>query len=374
MKTATRQRIYSGSGCVKHLKTFLADSGCRKILLVAGRSFQNLPVKNDIEDAMPEYVLFHDFKANPSYEEVCNGVKKFRQESCDAIVAVGGGSALDVAKCIKLFCRMPDTISYLEQEYSDTGIPLAAIPTTAGTGSESTRYAVIYLHQEKQSVTHESIVPDCAFLDPAVLHTLPLYQKKCTLLDALCQGIESWWSVNSTEESKPLSGEAVRLIMQNYRAYLSGDQNAAAEIMTASNKAGQAINITQTTAAHAMSYKLTSMYNLPHGRAVAVCLPFLWEYMKSHPEKCVDQRGGEYVQKTLGEIAEVFSPAGAVRAADKFKELLKELEIDCVVPEQAGDLEKLVASVNPIRLKNNPVSLSEEVLRDLYRKILSCRF
>ena len=81
-------------------------------------------------------------------------------------------------------------------------IPFLAMPTTAGTGSEATRYAVIYYDGKKQSVTHDSVVPDVAILEPKVLKTLPLYQKKCTMMDALCQGIESWWSMNSTDESK----------------------------------------------------------------------------------------------------------------------------------------------------------------------------
>lgn len=99
------------------------------------------------------------------------------------------------------------------------------------------------------------------------------------MLDALCQGIESWWSVNATEESRKISQKAVAMILENLGGYLSGDQACADNMMIGSNLAGQAINITQTTAAHAMSYKLTSLYKIPHGRAAFVCLPYVWEYM-----------------------------------------------------------------------------------------------
>lgn len=371
MGNTHQQCIFCGNRSIEHLNDFLTDFCCRKILLVAGKSYDSLPIKSAIDAIGPDNIRFSDFNPNPSYEDICKGVELFKRERCDAIVAIGGGSAMDTAKCIKLFCRMSENIPFLKQEYFDTKVPLAAIPTTAGTGSEATRYAVIYWQGEKQSVTHDSIIPDCVFLVPEVLHSLPLYQKKCTLLDALCQGIEAWWSINSTDASKALSREVVSGIMQNYRAYLAGDEKAAEQIMLASCKSGQAINITQTTAAHAMSYKLTSLYGLPHGRAVAVCMPSLWDYMLQNMENCADLRGCKYLQQTFKDISETFYPENPLCATDRFRSLLAELEIDCSVKTHPGDLELLVSSVNPVRLKNNPVSLPENVLRNLYTDILT---
>ena len=123
---------------------------------------------------------------------------------------------------------MNDGDCYLQQDFSDSGIPLVAIPTTAGTGSESTRFAVIYHQGVKQSVTHPSIIPNYAILEPAVLSSLPVYQKKCTVLDALCQGIESWWSINSTPQSHKLSCEAVRTLVDNIEPYIFEHSAAAA--------------------------------------------------------------------------------------------------------------------------------------------------
>ena len=107
-----------------------------------------------------------------------------------------------------LFCKMEKDRPYVEQKYQETGIKLIAIPTTAGTGSESTRFSLLYYNGEKISVNHDSIIPNVAILEGAVLKPLPDFQKKCTLLDALCQAIEAWWSVNSTDESKEYSREA----------------------------------------------------------------------------------------------------------------------------------------------------------------------
>lgn len=211
--------------------------------------------------------MFSDFTPNPLYEQVCNGIELLKTSNCDTILAVGGGSAIDVAKCIKLAVLakegnaaiIPPLVS-TRVACDGTKLLFIAIPTTAGTGSESTHNAVMYYKGSKQTVTNDGILPDYAVLEPSVLKTLPLYQKKCTMMDALCQGIESWWSVNSTEESYEYSRKTIELIMANWQKYIfENDEGAAAQIMLAANYGGRAINITATTAAHAMSYKITSL-------------------------------------------------------------------------------------------------------------------
>jgi alcohol dehydrogenase class IV len=262
--------------------------------------------------------------------------------------------------------------NFLQQEAKDSGVPLIAIPTTAGTGSESTRYAVIYFEGKKQSVTHESIIPNYAILEPMLLKTLPLYQKKCTMMDALCQGIESWWSVNSTDESKMFSKIAVQMIMQYWEDYIFHNTDEAAEgIMTAANYAGRAINITQTTAPHAMSYKLTSIYGLPHGHAVALCLPVVWQYMNNHPEQCVDPRGKDYLLTTFDDIARALACHDANEAANYIINLLKILELqNPESKDRVMELEVLTNSVNPTRLKNNPIHLDSNACFSLYELII----
>ena len=177
------------------LDNFFAETGTRRILLVCGSSSRSLRISAYF-DALEErtgirVIPFSEYEPNPEFASAVRGTELFRAAHCDLVAAIGGGSAMDVAKCIKLYCQMGKDKLYLEQEYKDTGVKLIAIPTTAGTGSESTRYAVIYYEGKKQSVTHDSIIPDVAILEPMVLKTLPVYQKKCTMMDALCQGIES---------------------------------------------------------------------------------------------------------------------------------------------------------------------------------------
>lgn len=349
-----------------------ALAGSTKVLLVCDSSFPFLNIKEDIERMNVPYVVFDQFTPNPHYENVCKGVDLFQAAQCDTILAVGGGSSLDVAKCIKLYCKMDKGKLYLEQEYKDTGIKLVAIPTTAGTGSESTRYAVIYYDGKKQSVTHESIIPDVAILEPKVLKTLPLYQKKCTLMDALCQGIESWWSVNSTEESKKLSKAAVETIMKWWHEYIFENTDASAEhIMYAANLAGQAICITQTTAPHAFSYKITSLYKLPHGHAVAVCLPEIFGYMLGNMDKCIDSRGEEYLADIFNQITQAMECETPIEAIALFCQMMAEMGLkNPVSVKREEDLEVLSTSVNPVRLKNNPVEIDSITAKTIYSSIV----
>lgn len=365
------QTIISGNGSIKELKHILTSINTKRFMLVSGGSFLSLPIKGYIDELTVPFVSFNGFTSNPRYEDVVRGVDLFRKENCDAIVAVGGGSAIDVAKCIKLYCGMDPAQNYLKQEYKDSAIPLVAVPTTGGTGSESTRYAVIYYEEEKQSVTHDSIIPDYVFIEPCVLKTLSIYQKKCTMLDALCQGIESWWSLNSTNESKEYSKTAVESILANYKAYIFGNDDVAAEqIMLASNYAGRAINITQTTAAHAMSYKITSMYKLPHGHAVAVCLPHVWRDMLDNLDRCIEPRGKEYLMRIFKDIALALGSGSIEEAITLFENILLELEITKPTTENINDLDTLTASVNPVRLNNNPVRFDKNSLYNLYTSII----
>lgn len=326
------------------------------------------------------FLRFSDFASNPQYESVRKGIEVFNSGSCDTIVAVGGGSSIDVAKCIKLFCRMSPGKLFFEQPYSDTGIKLIAIPTTAGTGSESTRYAVIYYDGAKQSITHSSIVPDFAVLEPSVLGSLPVYQKKCTMMDALCQGIESWWSVNATDESREYSRKAIETIMTNWEEYIFGAAagqaagSSAAAIMLAANYAGRAINITQTTAPHAFSYKLTSLLGLPHGHAVALCLPEIWKFMLDslsfRPSKA---SGGISLHATFIDIAHAMGTETPESAIALFRSLLTKLGLSRSATESEKSpslLDTLSASVNPIRLANNPIPITTIQAREIYARIL----
>ena len=364
---------------IDKLSEILNESNIEKLFIVTGaNSYKSLNFKDIIERLAIERVYFTDFTPNPKYEQICKGIDLFKSEGCDAILAIGGGSPMDVAKCIKLAVLADDGINAIIPPMVNKNvvidgnkIPFIAIPTTAGTGSESTHNAVMYYEGTKQTVTNDGILPYYAILEPSVLKTLPLYQKKCTMMDALCQGIESWWSVNSTDESKEYSKKAVELIIQNWEKYIFGnDDEAAVNIMLGANYSGRAINIAQTTAAHAMSYKITSLYGLPHGHAVAVCLPEIWEYMVHNMDKCRDSRGKEYLDDIFRQISLSMGCNDVMDAIGKFRNILLKCRINMDGKELNDEQLSLLAnSVNPIRLKNNPVRIMGNAIIILYKEI-----
>lgn len=371
------QQIING---IANLPNMLKEVGCKKLFLVIDSSYPFLNIKDAIE-ALPveEKVKFSDFTPNPLYEQVCNGIELLKSSHCDTILAVGGGSAIDVAKCIKLSVLAEEgnaaiipPLVFQRLPIEGAKIPFIAIPTTAGTGSESTHNAVMYYDGAKQTVTNDGVLPDYAVLEPSVLKTLPLYQKKCTMMDALCQGIESWWSVNSTEDSYEYSRKTVELIMANWRKYIfENDDEAAAQVMLAANYGGRAINITQTTAAHAFSYKITSLYKLPHGHAVAVCLPEIWKYMLGNMDKCIDARGKEYLTGIFNKIAKTMECDSPKQAISKFREMMTEIELgNPVARDREQELKVLSTSVNPVRLKNNPIHIDDITASGIYSLII----
>ena len=348
--------------------------GKQKVLLVCDGSIRFLDEFNKkLESLITLMVRFSDFQPNPLYESVVKGVEIFRTEGCDSIIAVGGGSAIDVAKCIKLYSNLTGDGAdgtWLKAEIVPNEIPFLAMPTTAGTGSEATRYAVIYYDGAKQSITSESFIPETVLMDPNALKTLPQYQKKATMCDALCHAIESFWSVNSTDESKEYSRAAIQGVIEHMDGYLNNTEKGRTGMLRAANTAGKAINITQTTAGHAMCYKITSLFGSAHGHAAILCDRVLFPWMIENTDKCIDPRGEEYLKKTLDEIGVAMGCVDAKSGAGKLMEIFEKLELE--VPTATGiQYEELKTSVNPVRLKNHPIGLNEETINSLYHNILN---
>ncbi len=372
MNKPSSQTILSAQ-TADEFKALLLGLGVSRFLLVCGRSFDSLPIADAVKSCGMPFARFSAFSPNPRYEEACAAARLFNAESCGGIVAAGGGSAIDVAKCVKLFCRMDNSADYLGQAYRENGVPLIAIPTTAGSGSESTHFAAVYVSGVKRSLADEALLPGHVILDPRSLDSLPVSIRKCTLLDALCQAIEAWWSVNSTERSIEYSKAALSLIMQSERRYLSGGNECNEAVQTAANLAGRAINIAKTTAAHAMSYGLTVMYGLPHGHAAALCLPAVWQRMLGKTGACRDARGEEYLKCIFSDISRALGCEGPSQAAAFIGDWLGELEILPPAGVREEDIDILTSSVNCERLGNNPIALDNDDIRGIYREILQPR-
>lgn len=388
-KAEIENQIVLGKKNLKEeLKSFFQEHSFQRIFLVAGSSFSKLPIGKELQELFSElgiaFYHFSDFRANPRLEEVEEGIQAFSAFRGDSILAVGGGSALDTAKCIKLFTGLSKEKPYPEQEFQENGMPLLVHPTTAGTGSESTPFAVIYQDGEKCSVEHESIYPKYRIEDSRSLRSLSLYQKKATLLDALSHAMEAIWSKYSNEDSRAYGQKAISLILMNYKAYLSLENEKDAknlggavalegpseqvleDVAEAANLAGKAIAVTKTTAGHALSYKLGSIYQLPHGLATAMVNRALYPFMCREKSRMTDP-------ENLLFLAKCFSAETEEEGAKRYLEILEDLEILPNLSVKEGDLENLVAAVNPERLSNHPIALREEDIGLLYKEILGIR-
>lgn len=363
------QRILSGKEQYEELDKWLTDNN---VLLVCGNSRHYGDQIKRILNKHSNIFYFSEYEPNPQYESVVQGIEVFRKSNCNAVMAIGGGSALDVAKCIKAFATMPDTQDYLDQEIKDNGIPLLVIPTTAGTGSEATRFAVIYREGEKHSVTSAYCIPDIVLFDSDNLKSLPLYQRKATMMDALAHSLESLWSVNSTEESRGHSKESLRLIKRHLQGYLDNTDEGNAGMQEAAFIAGKAINITQTTAGHAMCYKISGLFGCAHGHAAMMCNRKLLPWMLEHMDKCIDSRGAGYLEDTFNASGEALDLRDANEASQYIEHLFNELQLEVPVPN-GEQLRIMTKSVNEERLKNNPVKLEEQDIEELYRKIFEVK-
>lgn len=344
--------------------------GMRRPLVVTAPFFGSLNLAKSFDAAGLEYETFTDFASNPAYGDVARALAAYREGGCDSLLSVGGGSAIDVAKCVKQLLAMPngaDGQDLKSPSLPYANVPHVAVPTTAGTGSESTHFAVCYVDGRKVSVANGCLQPDAVLLDSSNLAGLPDYQRKCTMLDALCQAIESYWSSRSSEESRAYSAAAIPAIMASAEAYLGGDADAAREIMRAANLAGKAINLTTTTAPHAMSYKLTSMYGLPHGHAVAMCMAHCWKILLKRAE-------GE-LRGRLSEIAALMTGDDGARPEDgltTYEVFFEKLGLDATAAGSPGDIGILASSVNMQRLSNFPAPLSQGEIEAVYMRVVAC--
>ena len=277
----------SGFGAIKNLKEILLDYKDSNILVLTGRkSFESSGAKKVLKELLKNYKhkIFSYFEPNPKLDDLERALTLARENETNLLIAVGGGSVLDMTKLIKgCFSVESDIESIIKKgtPIIDSKIPIIAIPTTAGSGSESTHFAVVYINKEKYSLADECLLPNKAILDGELLLSASKYQKTCSALDALSQAIESMWALNSTNESREISAKAISLCIKNLYDFVdgTGDNETYQNMLDAANLA-KAINISKTTAPHAWSYGMSIFHGIPHGHAVWLTLPKIFICMQ----------------------------------------------------------------------------------------------
>ncbi len=320
--------------------------------------------------------VFDSFEPNPKLPEVEACAAAIRNSNADSILAVGGGTAMDVAKLANwLVAQNAGEKEVLRGDWVSpkTPLPLIAVPTTAGTGSEATHFAVVYVDGQKLSVAHPLMRPTVAVVDGALTAGLPPMLTAHSGLDALCQAIESIWAIGADETSLQFGREGLALAWGNLEAAVNAPTSAARDAMArAAHLAGQAINLTKTTVPHALSYTITSAHGLPHGAAVALTLGAALVFNSELSEtNCLDARGPKAVRDRMAMIYETMGAHDAAEAAGQFDALVKAIGCSTSLTEagitEAAQVEQICATVNVERLANNPRRLTQADLRSLLR-------
>jgi alcohol dehydrogenase class IV len=377
MADSKSQTAIVREGALDELEGFLKNLSAKKILLVAdGAAYAASGAERRIASCLlsRQAVRFSDFSENPKLADAEQGIRLFQQLTPDVVVGLGGGTAIDLAKLIAILARQsapPSEIVTGQAPIANCEVPIVAIPTTAGTGSEATHFAVVYRDGKKHSVAHPSILPDFAIVDPLLTHSMPKSVTASTGLDAFCQAVESIWSVGATEESVDYATRALGLAQNNLHAAVHAPNSESRRAMCeAAHLAGSAINITKTTAPHALSYWLTMHRGIPHGAAVALFLGPLLEYNAMVvTADCNDPRGPEHVRARIATILESLGVETALAGRPEIVRFIGSLGCPAMLCDigvvGTSDIRTLVREANIDRMNNNPRRIDPERLVDL---------
>lgn len=363
-------KIHFGKGRLWEIKTIAKELGLTRGLLVAGPFFfrSGLAEKIIRESEGMIVASFGEISPNPDVTEVDACADVIRRENIGFVVALGGGSPMDCAKAAASVALTEDSI----RKYHGTGValpeahlPLIAIPTTAGTGSEVTCVSVLSDHAngKKAPIVSEGFYPAAAIIDPELTYTMPPQVTAGTGIDVLSHAIEGYWSKGHQPICDTLAIHAARLVFEYlFRAYENPqDEEAREKMCEASVIAGLAFTLPKTTSSHACSFPLTNIYRIPHGEACGLTLDHFIR-INAHGE------GGERVEYLAHELG--FTDADAL--ADAVLELKRKMGLRCdlhdlnLSDEQIAELVRISRHSN---LYNNPVEITDEMLEEIYRTL-----
>lgn len=296
-------RIYFEEDSIRYLRNMqhmkrvfiIADTGMVKLGFV-DRVVEQLKARPN----KVEYAIFADVEPDPSTNTVFKGVEKIKDFNPDTVIAIGGGSVMDAAKVIWLFNEHPDTDFFgAKQKYLDirkrvykiegmSHTQLVCIPTTSGTGSEVTPFAVITDSETgtKYPLADYALTPTVAIIDPKFVYNIPKGLVGDTGLDVLSHAIESYVSVMASDYTKGLSLQAIKLVFEYLpRSYKTGDPDAREKMHNAATIAGMAFANALLGINHSIAHKLGSVWHFPHGRCIAIAMPHVIRYNAQEPRK-----------------------------------------------------------------------------------------
>ena len=366
--------IEFGSGKVAKAGELTKPYG-KKALIVTGHSSAKKSglydkVKDSLKAEGIDSVLFDKVAQNPLTTTAAEGAAFAKDNGCDVVVAIGGGSIMDCAKAIAfLAVNDGDVSDYIfGKKASDTALPIILIPTTCGTGSEGNGIAVLTNpdNGDKKSLRCNAIVAKVSIVDPECMMTMPKHVLASVGFDALCHNMESYTSKIAQPFTDALSLYAVDLIAHNlvdvYKG--TGSKDSWEKITLASTIGGMVINTTGVTLAHGMEHPASGLKDVVHGKGLAALTPTIIEdSYQGAPEK-------------FAKLAKLFGGEKAEDLAGKVRELLEDIELTCTLSDlgiEEKDIPWLAENcmkVSAHSIANNPVVFSQEEIAEIYKKAL----
>ena len=361
--------IRFGEGTVKEIKTVAAELGCRRGLLVSDPFFMTSGLAQKIVDASEGALvgIYSQVSPNPEVAEVDACAALIRKSEIDFIVALGGGSALDCAKASGSICFTEDSI----RKNHGTGLPmpqkhlpLIAVPTTAGTGSEVTCVAVLSDKElgKKGPIVSNGFYPAVALIDPELTYTLPPYMTASTGIDVLCHAVEGFWSKGHQPVCDALALHATKIVFRYLRDVVKNPtcKEGRARMAEASVIAGLAFTLPKTTSSHACSFPLTNLLHIPHGEACGLTL----DYFARINAEAENGRVHDFARE-VG-FADMYEMADAIHQLKVDIGLRTDLKEYNLTDEQVADLVRISRHPN---LYNNPVEITDEMLNEMYQSM-----
>ncbi|MBI4721835.1 MAG: iron-containing alcohol dehydrogenase [Candidatus Stahlbacteria bacterium] len=305
-------KIIFGEGSIKEIGNLL-PKGSNKIIVVTGKHSSKANGSLEILKTLlksKELWVFDEIEENPSGYTVNMGADLSRKKKVDLVIGLGGGSAIDAAKCIALLTTNDGVIeNYLNENNSpiNPSVPIIAIPTTAGTGSEVTHHVVVTVGSTKKGYSNNEFFPKIAILDPSLTISMPREITVNTGIDALTHAIEGYLSLRANPISDLIALETIKIIKEWLpKVVMNGkDIEARSQMLYASMLGGMVITQTGTIILHALGYPITTFYGIPHGRINGALLPWVLEFLKDMERKRINE-----ITQIIGEVTNFLANLG----------------------------------------------------------------
>jgi alcohol dehydrogenase class IV len=381
-KFLTPRQIVFGKGASKDISPFINETDAKKYLIVTGKVVRAAGLLNSLVTTLSgnnkSYVIYDEIESEPVVENVQAGLQVFNKNYCEEIIALGGGSPLDTAKLISIMVTNEGTITDYRgvDNIPNRGVRVIAIPTTAGTGSEVTRYAAVINKKtsEKILLTSPYLIADTAIVDPVLTVTCPGMLSAATGIDALTHAIEAYVSIKSNPASDIFAIKAIRLISGSLRDVFSDGKNLAAreDTMLGSMYAGIAFSNASVALVHGMSRPIGGFFGIGHGLSNAALLGNIMEFSylgNSQRYKEIAEAMGKEIKKDMPDEQAARLSVDAVKEliADLKIPTLKEMGVDKnkLSDVAAGMAEAAIVSGSP---GNNPKQATKDEMIEIYLK------